>query len=312
MINAIKSIVRRLSPDATKHAKPDATDDLSQSSPAPIVLLPDTLVRHSHEAACNARALATQSAGHGESYNPPTAFLPSMLVPPAPHVQTLRWYGPTACEDTIANGIALLHLPSLSALPDVVPDNTTVVFDIDQTLVVRKRRDPQRRFILTQPDTATVVQRLQTRDDLCVIGLTARPLYWKGHNNARGTETELRRLGIDLGWGMTDIAPMAGRRHDAVGFRSGIAYTGSEISKGQMLRRLRNHVPMQKLLLVDDRADNLHTVAQFALAANIPYLAMHYVAALSPQDLLHQQNAWHTLCDAWCARGANLVFVGPG
>ena len=257
-----------------------------------------------------AAAAAAATCGRSSSGRGPSATCPSSQHHlDAPSDRQWQYVAAPGSAQGLGAGIGLLKIPSLDMLPGLVAANSTVFFDLDETLVRRQESGTHRPLVLTEPNAAHVVQQLQKRRDVHVVGLTARPFYRDQRDCAKGTETSLRKLGIDLSRDTKHVGPLGEQDKGPVGFRKGCGYTGSRITKGAMLKHLQCRLPMTKIIFVDDRADNLHDVALFAASSNIPCLAVLYTGALDSLQQRARSKAWQDMRDVWCQVGASCVLV---
>ncbi len=127
-------------------------------------------------------------------------------------------------------------------------------------------------FKAVEPTTAGVIRKLQQNGNL-VVGLTAR--Y---NEMAYPTVDQLHSIGIDL-----SLHSLSDLDHEIEGgyaakYIEGVIFVGLKNDKGETLMRLLDHVKHQpkKILFIDDKEKNLHSVARACKKREIPFIGLRY------------------------------------
>jgi hypothetical protein len=127
-------------------------------------------------------------------------------------------------------------------------------------------------FRAVEPTTAGVIRRLQQEGKL-IVGLTARYTEM-----AYPTIQQLHSIDIDL-----SLSSLSDLDHEIEGgyaakLVEGIIFVGLKNDKGETLMRLLDHLDYQprKILFIDDKEKNLHSVAAACEKHGIPFIGLRY------------------------------------
>lgn len=127
-------------------------------------------------------------------------------------------------------------------------------------------------FKPVEPTTAGVIRKLQQQGNY-VVGLTARYTEM-----AYPTIKQLQSIGINL-----DLHSLSNLDHEIEGgfsakYVEGVIFVGLKNDKGETLMRLLsqlNHKP-KKILFIDDKEKNLHSVSAACKKRGIPFIGLRY------------------------------------
>jgi phosphoglycolate phosphatase-like HAD superfamily hydrolase len=127
-------------------------------------------------------------------------------------------------------------------------------------------------FKAVEPTTAGVIRKLQQQGNH-VIGLTARYIEM-----AYPTVKQLQSIGIDL-----NLYSLSNLDHEIEGgfaakYVEGVIFVGLKNDKGETLMRLLDqldHHP-KKILFIDDKEKNLHSVSAACDKRGIPFVGLRY------------------------------------
>lgn len=127
-------------------------------------------------------------------------------------------------------------------------------------------------FKPVEPTTAGVIRKLQQQGNR-VVGLTARYIEM-----AYPTIKQLQSIGIDL-----NLYSLSHLDHEIEGpfaakYVEGVIFVGLKNDKGETLMRLLDQLGHQpkKILFIDDKEKNLHSVSAACKKRGIPFVGLRY------------------------------------